>query len=320
MTVLEDPDRLADRPRVSVLMLAYRHAPFIEQAVRSAMAQVAPFDWEVVVSDDASPDETPAILRRLQREFPGRLRVFLQSANLGGSGRRNFEFLLGRARGEFLAMLEGDDFWCHPAKLARQVAALDADPSLAGCFHSIWAMDETYAHVTRLDEPPEGRERYGLEEFLDANRARTATVMVRRGCVPQLPEWYFRHLAGDRCFHLLVLGNGGYRYLPEPMAVYRIHPGGLWTRLTPAERSAHELEFCDTLVELYGHTHGPLVRSIRERTRFWGARNALRGGDRQAAWRMFRAFLRRMPASRHVPPAEVASFVLELTGLRRPRH
>lgn len=318
MSVLEDRSRLPARPRVSVLMLAYRHAEFIAQAVRSAVDQDALFDWEVLVSDDASPDGTPDILRRLQQEHPDRLRVFLHPANLGGSGRQNFAFLLSQARGEYLAMLEGDDFWCHRSKLARQVAVLDAAPDLAGCFHAIWAMDGTYAHVTRLEEPPEGKDRYGWVDFLNACRARTATVMVRRSCVPELPPWYFRHLAGDRCFHLLVSANGDYRYLPEPMAVYRIHPGGVWTRLTPAERSAHELEFCDTLVDVYGATHGSLVRSIRERTRFWGARNALRGGDRRSAWRLFGGFLRRLPHSRHVPPREVVSFALELTGLRRP--
>ena len=314
MIVLEDGARLPARPRVSVLMLAYRHAPFIEKAVRSAVAQDAPFDWEIIVSDDASPDETPEILRRLQREFPQHLRVFLHERNLGGSGNRNFAFLMQQGRGEFLAILEGDDFWCHRAKLARQVAVMDSDPTLAGCFHAIWAMDETYQHVTRREEPVLRKSRFTFEDFIPTNHARTATLLVRRTSIPSLPGWFSRHLASDRCFNLVALEHGDYAYLPDAMAVYRIHPGGVWTGLTPVERSHHELRFYENLLTVYGDTHGALIRSIREQTRFWGARNACRSGDRAGALRLFARFLTHLPSSRHVPLREFLSLVAEMLG------
>ena len=83
MTVIEST-KICAAPEVSVLVLAYNHGPFIEEAVRSALAQRAGFPYEVVVGDDLSTDGTREKLLELQREFPDRLRLVLHEQNLGG--------------------------------------------------------------------------------------------------------------------------------------------------------------------------------------------------------------------------------------------
>ena len=105
--------------RVSILIPVYNCAPFIAEAVESLLAQSYQ-DFEIIVVDDGSTDETAQILRR----YP-RVQYFSQPHS-GISAARNLA--LNKARGELIAFLDGDDLW-KPEKLQMQVSYLDEHPS-----------------------------------------------------------------------------------------------------------------------------------------------------------------------------------------------
>lgn len=121
------------QPTVSVIVPAYRHAEFIDATLRSVFAQTFR-DFEVIVINDGSPDDTAARLRPLADA--GRIRYFEQT-NRGQSAARNEG--LRQARGEFIAYLDDDDRW-PPDKLARQVALLRTHPDAVAAYG--------FAHLT----------------------------------------------------------------------------------------------------------------------------------------------------------------------------
>ncbi len=108
-------------PRVSVITPAYRAEPYLEEAVRSVMAQTVA-DWELIIVDDGSPDGTGALAEQFARE-DDRIRVIHRPV---ASGRpavpRNVA--LENARGRYIAFLDADDVW-YPQKLEKQLAAFD---------------------------------------------------------------------------------------------------------------------------------------------------------------------------------------------------
>src|SRR4051812_38791526 len=114
------------RPKVSVCMVTYRHSEFIEQAIGSVMSQAASFPIELVVGDDASPDDTAEKIRRFASTQRVQMRPLFHQSNLGAA--RNFVTTLAECRGEYVALLEGDDYWTDPLKLQRQVDFLDSHP------------------------------------------------------------------------------------------------------------------------------------------------------------------------------------------------
>jgi glycosyltransferase involved in cell wall biosynthesis len=113
-------------------MITYQHERFITQAVESVMMQKTDFPYELIISDDCSPDNTRQLVLDLQRRYPDRIRLLLPATNLGMMS--NFVQTLRACDGDYIALVEGDDYWLDPLKLQRQVALLEAHPEFSGCF------------------------------------------------------------------------------------------------------------------------------------------------------------------------------------------
>lgn len=214
------------RPTVSVAMITYNHEAFIAQAVNSALAQQVDFPVEIVIGEDRSTDGTRAILQRLAEENPGRIRLLLRESNIGMM--QNFVQTLRACRGEFIALLEGDDFWTDPTKLARQVEFLRANPDFAICHHNAWKLRGSLSADTPLWHPRPLPARQTLPDLLDENPIVTCTAMYRAGLITDFPEWFTQARLGDWLLHLLNARHGAVGYLDRTMAAYRQHAGSVW--------------------------------------------------------------------------------------------
>jgi glycosyltransferase involved in cell wall biosynthesis len=105
--------------KVSVLMITYNHEKFIAQAIDSILMQQTDFEYEIVVGDDFSKDRTRAILDNYKKKHPSKIKLLFPDRNLGM--HRNFIQTLNSCQGQYVALLEGDDYWTSPYKLQKQV-------------------------------------------------------------------------------------------------------------------------------------------------------------------------------------------------------
>jgi glycosyltransferase involved in cell wall biosynthesis len=228
------------RPKVSVLTTTYNHERYIEQAVRSVATQQTNFPFEMIVGEDCSTDQTRAILLRLQQEFPGILRLRLRDPNWGR--RRNFIDLFHACQGDYIAILEGDDFWTSPHKSQRQADFLDSHPDYAIVFHPVHQLREDTGE-TQLFTPPVVKERYTLADLVQGNFIGTCSVMFRNRLFTDFPVWFQIVSAGDYPLHILNAEHGDIGYLPEPMATYRLHAGGVWSSQPKAEQLQATIQY-----------------------------------------------------------------------------
>ncbi|HEY8102332.1 MAG TPA: glycosyltransferase, partial [Burkholderiaceae bacterium] len=109
-------------PTVSVCVVTYNQEKYIQDCLLGVLLQTLDADVEILVGDDASTDKTNEIIQFISEKYPGRIKLFRHEKNLGGC--RNYQFLIEQARGDFIAHLDGDDYWL-PGKLKRQLAFLE---------------------------------------------------------------------------------------------------------------------------------------------------------------------------------------------------
>jgi hypothetical protein len=214
----------ADSPKVSIVSTTHNQEAYVREAFDSFVAQQTDFPVEIIVADDASTDATPAIIQEYAGRYPHLFRPILRSENLGLN--RNLTGALSAARGEYIALCEGDDYWIDPLKLSRQAAFLDRHPAAAVCFHPVRVIWED-GHAKDSKFPPVHlRGNLSVETLILRNFIQTNSVMYRRlqryDDIPAdvMPlDWYL---------HVRHAAHGDIAMLPETMAVYRRHSQGMW--------------------------------------------------------------------------------------------
>jgi tetratricopeptide (TPR) repeat protein len=213
-----------DRPKVSVVTTTHNQEDFAREAFDSFIEQQIDFPMEIIVADDASTDSTREIIQEYVDRYPHLFRPILRPKNLGLN--RNLVDALSKARGTYIALCEGDDYWIHPLKLSRQVAYLDQHPETAVCFHPVRTIWED-GRVEEEDFPPVvWRDDFSLDTLIRRNFIQTNSVVYRR-----LP--HYRGIAADvmPLDHYLMVRHafsGKIAMLPETMSVYRRHSQGMW--------------------------------------------------------------------------------------------
>lgn len=237
---IRSPD-LCENPLVSVCLITYNHAKYIRQALDSVYAQETDFPIEVVIGDDCSTDGTTETVLEYQRRYPEKTRVLLAKENLGqhtGNGRLNFVRTLQACRGEYVALLEGDDYWTNPEKLQKQVEFLEEQPEYVMCFGNTTilrdatgetcpaflnpASEITHEELVRCRHFDRGAKLQGL--------GHTSTVMFRKSALSILPDFYYRHQSGDLMLYMILGSQGKTRFIDEQLSVYRKHGGGISER------------------------------------------------------------------------------------------
>lgn len=217
-------------PRVSVLVRAYNVAPWIEQCLDSILAQRTSFSVEILVHDDASTDGTTEILHRYQDQYPEQLQVIFQTVNQHGLGRNPASPLVAIARGEFLALCDGDDFWTNTYKLQIQVDRLDLDPTLSIMMHQ----SDLLVGEQLQARSGAGESLYQLKHFVKQMAIGSASSSIVCRHSPEIRADFsgagaYDNTGADWLLCVSALKNGELCFLHQSMGVYRIRPQSLYS-------------------------------------------------------------------------------------------
>lgn len=210
-------------PMFSVILPTFNRARYVEEALLSVFQQTIN-DYEILVVDDGSTDETKTIL---EKHLP---RIhYVHQANQGRSGARNTGLKL--SRGKWIAFLDSDDRW-FPDKLERQLRYLEENPDVAmvhGHVEVIGEKGESLPAMTaghqklweRANSRPTSYEKWALE-----CRCLLSTVVIRRSCFDNIGNFDWRLKANeelDLYLRIAAAYNVGF-IRGNPLSYYRVHP------------------------------------------------------------------------------------------------
>lgn len=208
---------------MSIVSISYNQEEYIREALDGFAAQRTEFPVEVVIADDASTDATPRIIGEYAARYPQLFRPILRQTNIGVHA--NFKDVLSAARGEYLALCEGDDYWTDPLKLSKQVKYLDRHPETTVCFHPVRVIYEDGAKDSEFP-PLSWRRDLSVDALLARNFIQTNSVVYRRQ--PSYDDIPANVMPIDWYLHVRHAVGGEIAMLPETMAVYRRHAHGIW--------------------------------------------------------------------------------------------
>ncbi|MCB4808736.1 glycosyltransferase [Tamlana sp. 62-3] len=222
-----------EKPLVSICCLVYNHEKFLKQTLDSFLMQQTSFPFEVVIHDDASTDSSADIIRSYEAKHPEIFKPIYQTENQKSKFKSgmNPRFNFPRAKGEFIAVCEGDDYWTDPLKLQKQVDFFNNNSDFVLCFHNVTILNSRGKKTTETSMIKNNqKEVFKTEDIIEKWFVPTCSIMFRNLDDFELPNWFFRCISGDFPFLLLLSLRGKFKYLPITMGCYRLHNTGASTK------------------------------------------------------------------------------------------
>ncbi|MGI0107868.1 glycosyltransferase [Salinimicrobium sp. WS361] len=204
---------------VSIFMLTYNQEKYIAQAIEGVLKQLTSFNYELVIGEDCSTDQTRKICIKYAEENPKKIKLLLNKRNLGLGA--NYVKTYSACTGRYVAICDGDDYWIDPLKLQKQVEFLEENPD----FNIIYTNKIDLFPTGKKDEPRKnnGPQISNFEDLVKGNYIASVTALFRK--VPltdKMKQWIPSFPYGDWPTYLLVISQGGkIYYLNKPTAVYR---------------------------------------------------------------------------------------------------
>ena len=220
--------RASRRPKVSVMVITYNHEKYIAQALESVLMQETDFDFEINVIEDCSTDKTQEIIMGYVRKYPDIVKPYFNKKNIGFKvTQKNFYRGFLTLTGDYLAILEGDDYWTSPHKLQKQVDFLEASPDFAICAHNTIKVYEDgsnephrFLYWGQLGDAT-------VEDVICLRVFFHTTGILYRNVFKGVPPRQFRSKWSCDIFIMIAHAvHGKVHHIDEDMAVYRAHAGG----------------------------------------------------------------------------------------------
>lgn len=216
-------------PLVSVQCLAYNHEKYVRQCLDGLVSQKTNFNYEVVIHDDASTDNTVSIIKEYETKYPDIILPIYEKENMYQKNQAKMrQIITEHLTGKYIAFCECDDYWTSPTKLQKQVDFLESHPEYSMCFHSAKKLYECDSISWLRCEDIEDRDYTATEVFVNWI-VPTASILCRREAIEYRSKMKggSRILNGDITIILSSAMIGKIRGMHEKMSVYRVQSGGI---------------------------------------------------------------------------------------------
>jgi glycosyltransferase involved in cell wall biosynthesis len=220
---------------VSVVVACYNHERYIKQCLESLVAQKVNFEFEILVNDDGSLDDSAKIIKAFVLNYPDKFRVIYQKENQYSKGVKPwFHILFPLVQTKYIALCEGDDYWLDPYKLQKQVDFLEANPSF------VYIGSKAISNIGEINK-------LNFNKDFDISRSKIIEQndYLFQNCIPFSCTVLFRKIDkvnnalfncnaigfGDYTLAISILNHGKAMLSEEIWSFYRIHPGGVYSQV-----------------------------------------------------------------------------------------
>lgn len=233
------------KPLLTVLLITYNHANYIEQCIKSILVQKTDFDFKIIISDDCSTDGTTDIVRNYSA-LDSRIIPVIRDKNVGA--KEAIKHCFKMVDTEYFTIIEGDDLWNDDTKLQQQIKLLQENSDCSICSHEV-----IINNVQEGTQELQISENHGCKlsqniykwDIYDSPHVHTS-ARVYRNIIPS-DERILNFIVADIYMFYYALDKGKNIFINKPMSTYNVHPTGAWSSLTDKERLLNYKIACLTL-------------------------------------------------------------------------
>ena len=257
---------------VAIKCAVYNHELYLRDCLEGFVMQQTNFPFVAIVHDDASTDNSAAIIREYAEKYPDIIKPLFETENQyskgDGSLTRIMNSTVDATGAKYVAMCEGDDYWTDPLKLQKQVDFMETNEGCSLCFHKVKTLIQKTGEFKDEFIVRDMPAKSNIIDLAKGNYIHTPSVLYKKECLDaQLINKMMPCLPGDYVTWMLLAENGYIYKFDEPMAVYR-YGVGIWSDKVS---KANSLETLKTLTKLScmiknSEAREVLVREVKMQT------------------------------------------------------
>ena len=231
---------------VSICCLTFNHEKYIRNALDGFVNQKTNFKYEILIHDDCSTDNTPTIIKEYEKRYPKLIKPIYQNVNQFSKGIHiSSTYQFPRAKGKYIAMCEGDDYWTDCNKLQLQFDAMEKNKNCTLCTHIVQHIDETGNYVDNTQPNQEIKNK--INEGVIPNKIffnkvffdmiipfQTSSFFLKKEDVIKYSNTFLKEIDkikdfGDVPLSWYMLLNGDCYFINKVMSNYRENSIGSWS-------------------------------------------------------------------------------------------
>lgn len=269
------------KPLVAIHCLVYNHEPYLKECLDGFVMQKTDFPFVAIVHDDASTDNSAAIIREYEQKYPDIIHPIYETENQYSRSDGRLIFVMQDAilatGAKYVAICEGDDFWTDPLKLQKQVNILESDPLLMAVVTDTSVVDQKGNVITQKlgNSVPENKEgKYTLRDFFSVpqHHYTTATVMYSTRNYEEVNKKLLYTISpylGDWQLWIILHSYGPFYYLDEVTCAYRVNPTSLTHTVNRVARAKASRDICRKVADILPSEYADIAADLRKTNWVW---------------------------------------------------
>jgi glycosyltransferase involved in cell wall biosynthesis len=251
--------------RLTVLIITYNHEDYIEKCIESVLSQQTNFDFNILILDDASTDNTSTIVQKYRKKYPNKIKHIYRKTNVGIVD--NVFDGIKKIKSEYYATIEGDDYWCDTHKLQQQVDILETNTDCSFCGHNTEYKDlvndqnfsifsqENYTIKNKYQFP----QIFNKKKFV---KAHPSSRVYRTSCINFQTLRNKGSVVWDSCSYWYFLSKGKMFYIDKVMSVYNYTGMGVFSGKQEAEKKKLSLDNLNMINYEFDYKHGNIFNKM----------------------------------------------------------